>query len=106
MTNKNIDKKFNFGISSKTFIIITLLIGLVISSLIANHSPIDSVYAEQQQEQIQQHQQQHQIKEDNKKKEVFHTLTSMSLSSPSSSLTSLASSNGVKHNIEMVITTL
>src|SRR5574339_752316 len=109
MTNKNTNKKFTFRISSKTFITVILLIGLVTSPLIANLSSIDMVYAEQQQqqEQIQQHQQ-HQINEDDKKKEVFHTLTSISLSSPSSSAssTSLANSNGVKHNIEMVVITL
>src|SRR5512145_821599 len=109
MTNKNTNKKFTFGISSKTFITVILLIGLVTSPLTANLSSIDMVYAEQkqqQQEQIQQHQQ-HQINADDKK-EVFHTLTSISLSSPSSSSssTSLASSNSVKHNIEMVVITL
>lgn len=111
--NKNMNKKFTFAISSKTFITVILLIGLVTSPLTANLSSIDMVYAEQkqqqqqqQQEQIQQHQQ-HQINEDDKK-EVFHTLTSISLSSPSSSSssTSLASSNGVKHNIEIVVITL
>jgi YVTN family beta-propeller protein len=113
--NKNTNKKFTFAISSKTFITVILLIGLVTSPLTANNlSSIDIAYAEeeeqqQEQEQIQQHQQ-HQIKEDDKKnkKEVFHTLTSISLSSPSSSSssTSLASSNGVKHNIEMAAITL
>ena len=124
--NKNMNKKFTFAISSKMFITVILLIVLVTSPLTANLSSIDMAYAEegqQQQEQIQQqaqHQSQisninndrskshhEQIKEDNKKKEVFHTLTSISLSSPSpSSLTSLASSNGVKHNIEMAVITL
>ena len=106
------NKKFTFTISSKTFITVILLIGLVTSPLTANNlSSIDMAYAEEEQQQnktqIQQHQQ-HQIKEDDKKKkEVFHTLTSISLSSPSSSsLTSLASSNGVKHNIEMAVITL
>src|SRR5688572_11223710 len=120
--NKNMNKKFTFAISSKTFITVILLIGLVTSPLTANLSSIDLAYAEEQQqkqeqiqqkqeqiqqkqEQIQQHQQ-HQIKKDDKK-EVFHTLTSISLSSPpSSSLTSLASSNGVKHDIEIVVITL
>src|SRR5687767_12402771 len=108
MTNKIMNKKFTFTISSKTFITVILLIGLVTSPLTANLSSIDMAYTEEQQqkqEQIQQHQQ-HQIKEDDKK-EVFHTLTSISLSSPSSSsLTTLASSNGVKHNIEMAVITL
>ena len=65
--NKNMDKKFTFTISSKTFVIVILLIGLVTSPLIANNLPsLDMAYAEekqqkQEQEQIQQHQQ-HQIK--------------------------------------------
>ncbi|HJU58259.1 MAG TPA: hypothetical protein VJ583_00795, partial [Nitrososphaeraceae archaeon] len=101
--NKNMNKKFTFGISSKTLITVFLLIGLVTSPLTANISSINITYAEQQQIQHQQHQ----INDDNKK-EVFHTLTSISLSSPSSSAssTSLASSNGVKHNIEMAVITL
>lgn len=101
MTNKNMNKKFTFGISSKALITVFLLIGLVTSPLTANISSIDMTYAEQQQQQIQP--KQHQINEDDKK-EVFHTLTSISPSSPSS--TSLANSNGVKHNIEMVVITL
>ena len=109
MTNKNMNKKFSFGISSKMFITIFLLIGLVTSPLTANISSLDMTYAEQQTQQTQQHQQhqQHQTNEDDKK-EVFHSLTSTSLSSPSSSAssTSLANSNGVKHNIEMVVITL
>ena len=86
--NKNMNKKFTFAISSKAFMTVILLIGLVISPLTANNlSSIDIIYAEeeqqqqQKQEQIQQHQQ-HQIKQEDKKKEVFHTLTSISLSSP------------------------
>jgi hypothetical protein len=110
--NKNMNKKFTFGISSKAFMTVILLIGLVISPFTANNlSSIDMTYAEEQeqqkQEQIQQHQQ-HQIKQEDKKKEVFHTLTSISLSSSpsSSSLTSLASSNGITHNIEMAVINL
>ncbi|MGH9981262.1 MAG: multicopper oxidase domain-containing protein, partial [Nitrososphaeraceae archaeon] len=110
--NKNMNKKFTFAISSKAFMTVILLIGLVISPLTANNlSSIDIIYAEeeqqqQKQEQIQQHQQ-HQIKQEDKKKEVFHTLTSISLSSPSSSsLTSLAGSNGITHNIEMAVINL
>src|SRR5688500_1830615 len=125
--NKNMNIKFTSAISSKTFITVILLIGLVTSPLTANLSSMDMAYADeqqqqqQQQEQIQQHQQQQsqisninneksksyneQLEDD--KKEVFHTLTSISLSSPSSSsLTSLASSNGIKHNIEMSVITL
>src|SRR5918993_2092826 len=117
--NKNMHKKFTFAISSKMFVTVFLLIGLMTSPLTANNlSSIDMAYAEegqqQQQDQIQQQHQQHQINQINedddkeKKKEVFHTLTSISLSSPSSSSasTSLASSNGVKHNIEMAVITL
>ena len=120
--NKNMNKKFTFAISSKTFITVILLIGLLASPLTANNlSSFDMAYAEegqqQKQEQIQQHQSQisninnekpksynEQLEDD--KKEVFHALTSISLSSSSSSLTSLASSNGVKHNIEMTVITL
>ena len=60
--NKNMNKKFTFAISSKTFITVILLIVLVTSPLTANLSSIDMAYAEegqQQQEQIQQ-QAQHQ----------------------------------------------
>jgi hypothetical protein len=64
--NKNINKKFIFAISSKTFITVILLIGLVASPLTANNLPsIDMTYAEegqqQKQEQIQQQHQQHQL---------------------------------------------
>ena len=60
--NKNMNKKFTFAISSKTFITVILLIGLLASPLTANNlSSIDMAYAEegqqQKQEQIQQHQQ-------------------------------------------------
>ena len=49
------NKKFTFAISSKTFITVILLIGLVTSPLTANLSSIDMAYAEEQQ------QQQHQV---------------------------------------------
>ena len=55
--NKNMNKKFTFAISSKTFITVILLIALVTSPLTANLSSIDMAYAkegqQQQQEQIQ-----------------------------------------------------
>ncbi|HET7643395.1 MAG TPA: hypothetical protein VFK40_07790, partial [Nitrososphaeraceae archaeon] len=125
---KKMDKKFTFAISSKAFMAVILLIGLVTSPLTAttNLSAVDIAYAEEKQEQKIEQIQQSQIsnnnndksiqqphheqikKDDNNKKEVFHTLTSTSLSSssPSSSLTSLTTSNGVKHNIEMAVITL
>ena len=52
MTNKNINKKFTFAISSKTFITVILLIGLLASPLTANNlSSIDIIYAEEEQQQ-------------------------------------------------------
>ena len=47
--NKNMNKKFTFAISSKAFMTVILLIGLVISPLTANNlSSIDMTYAEEE----------------------------------------------------------
>ena len=49
--NKNMDKKFTFIISSKTFVTVILLIGLVTSPLTANNLPsLDMAYAEEKQQ--------------------------------------------------------
>ena len=49
--NKNMNKKFTFTISSKTFVTVILLIGLVTSPLTANNlSSLDMAYAEEKQQ--------------------------------------------------------